>query len=122
MPIDYFSGPTQVTGTMNGRAVAGFGFHERTLPLSSPRQLVIVLRDSVLNLPPAAIRDSPLTPSQLADLVWEVMRSVQDRRYLAARSYIDETVGPALSPIADSHRSHLLQIADDLASQLSPFA
>jgi predicted secreted hydrolase len=122
MPIDYFSGPTGVTGMMNGQAVAGFGFHERTLPLSSPRQLVVVLRDSVLHLPAAAIRDSPLTPQQLADLVWETMRLVQDRRYLAARSYIDETVRLALSPIADSHRPHLLRIADDLAGQLSPFA
>ena len=43
MPIDYFSGPTRVEGTMGGQPVAGFGFHERTLPLSSPRQLVIVL-------------------------------------------------------------------------------
>ena len=122
MPIDYFSGPTGVTGMMNGQAVAGFGFHERTLPLSSPRQLVVVLRDSVLHLPAAAVRDSPLTPQQLADLVWETMRLVQDRRYLAARSYIDETVRPALSPIADSHRPHLLRITDDLAGQLSPFA
>jgi hypothetical protein len=43
-------------------------------PLSSPRQLVIVLRDSVLHLPATAVRDSPLTPQQLADLVWETMR------------------------------------------------
>ena len=122
MPIDYFSGPMRVMGTMSEQAVEGFGFHERTLPLSSPRQLVIVLRDSVLYLPAAAVQDSPLTPQQLADLVWETMYFVQDRRYLAARSYIDETVRPALTPIADSHRPHLLQITDDLASQLSPFA
>ena len=32
---------------MSGQPVAGFGFHERTLPLSSPRQLVVVLHDSV---------------------------------------------------------------------------
>ena len=122
MPIDYFSGPMHVTGMMGGQAVTGFGFHERTLPLSSARQLVIVLRDSVLHLPTAAVRDSPLTPQQLADVVWETMRFVQDRRYLAGKSYVDETVRPALTPIADSHRPHLLQIADDLASQLSPFA
>jgi hypothetical protein len=35
MPIDYFSGPMQVMGTMNGQAVEGFGFHERTLPRRS---------------------------------------------------------------------------------------
>jgi hypothetical protein len=76
----------------------------------------------VLYLPADAARDSPLTPRQLADLVWETMRVVEDRRYLAARAYIDETVRPALTPIADSHRLHLLQIADDLARQMSPFA
>jgi hypothetical protein len=107
---------------MNGQVVEGVGFHERTLPLSSQRQLVIVLRDSVLHLPAAAVRDSPLTPQQLSDLVWEMMRFVQEWRYFAARSYIEEAVRPALSPIADSHRPHLLQITDDLASQLSPFA
>ena len=102
---------------MNGQPVAGFGFNERTLPLSSRRQLVAVLRDSVLHLPAAAVRDSPLRPQQLADLVWETMRLVQDRRYLAAGSYIDETVRPALSPIADSHRPHLLQIRQSRASK-----
>ena len=50
------------------------------------------------------------------------MRFVEDRRYLAARSHIEETVRPALSRVADSHRPHLLQIADDLADRLSPFA
>src|SRR5512147_1112099 len=105
MPIDYFSGPMHVTGMMNGQAVAGFGFHERTLPLSSPRQLVVVLRDSVLHLPAAAVRDSPLTPQQLADLVWETMRLVQYRRYLAARScYGSPTISPACRPSPEPHR------------------
>jgi acetyl esterase/lipase len=65
--------------------------------------LVVVLRDSLLHLPAAAVRDSPLTPQQLVDRVWETMRFVENRRYLVARAYIDETVRPALTPIADSH-------------------
>jgi hypothetical protein len=36
MPIDYFSGPTRVEGTLNAQVVAGFGFHERTLPSGGP--------------------------------------------------------------------------------------
>jgi hypothetical protein len=107
---------------MTGQAVGGYGFHERTLPLSSPRQLVIVLRDSVLFLPPGAVADSPLTPPELADLVWETMRFVLDWRYFAARIHVNDRVRPALSAIADSHRPHLLQMADDLVRQLSPFA
>ena len=122
MPIDYFSGPTQVEGTMNGQPVAGFGFHERTLPLSSPRQLVVVLHDSVRNLPTEALSDSPLTAAQLADLVWETMRLVEDRHYISARNWVEETIRPALSRLADSHRAHLLLIADDLIRQMTPFA
>jgi hypothetical protein len=119
--------------------VAGFGLDDRTLPLdlglgvqpAAPDHAVAGERigiecghhaAAVLHLPAAAVRDNPLTPQQLADLVWETMHFVQEWRYLAARSYIDETVRPALSPIADSHRPHLVQITDDLASQLSPFA
>ena len=76
----------------------------------------------MLHLPPAAVTDSPLTPQQLADLVAETMRFVEDRHYLAARNYVEETVRPAFAPVAESHRPHLLQIADDLADRLSPFA
>ncbi len=122
MPIDYFSGPIQVTGTMNGAAVAGLGFHERTLPLSSPRQLVIVLRDSFLHLPDDAVADSPLTAPQLAALAEETMRFIDEGRLLAAQTHIRDTVRPALVPIADSHRPHLLQITDDLAVQAAAFA
>jgi hypothetical protein len=122
MPIDYFSGPMRVSGTMNGEAVAGLGFHERTLPLSSPRQLAIVLRDSLLHLPADAVADSPLTAPQLAALAEETMRLVEDGSFLAAQTHIEATVKPALVPIAESHRAHLSQIADDLLAQTAVFA
>jgi Predicted secreted hydrolase len=122
MPVDYFSGPTRVTGTMAGTAVTGFGFHERTQLLSSPRQLVIVLRDSLLHLPDDAVAASPLTQPQLGDLAWAVMDPVEHWRYLSAVRYIEQTVRPALIPIAPTHRPQLEQIAQDLVSRLSPFA
>jgi hypothetical protein len=107
---------------MNGGAVAGLGFHERTLPLSSPRQLAIVLRDSLLHLPDDAVADGPLTAAQLAALAEETLRLVVDGRFLAAQTYIEDTVRPALVPIAESYRSHLMQIADDLLGQMAVFA
>ncbi len=122
MPIDYFSGPTRVSGTMNGQAVSGFGFHERTLPLSSPRQLVLVLHDSILRLPEDALGESPLTHEQLTDLAGETMRLVAGGRYLAARTHIEGTVLPALAVLAEDQGPHLLRIAEDLARRLSPFA
>jgi hypothetical protein len=122
MPIDYFSGPTRVQGTISGQPVTGFGFHERTLPLSTPRQLVVVLYDSVRNLPPEALGDSPLTAAQLAELVWETMGLVEDHRYIEARNWVEETIRPALSPLADSQRTHLERIADDLIRRMTLFA
>lgn len=53
---------------MAGEAVTGYGFHERTLPLWKPWQLIIVLRDSLLHLPQDALLGSPLSARQLADL------------------------------------------------------
>jgi predicted secreted hydrolase len=122
MPIDYFSGPTRIEGTMRGRPVAGYGFHERTLPLSTPRQLVIALRDSLLRLPAAAVGDAPLLTRQLAEILDNTLRDVQARRCPAVRATIQGMVRPALLDIAESHRTHLLQIADDLVQQLTTFA
>jgi hypothetical protein len=107
----------------SGRPVAGFGFHERTLPLSTPRQLVIVLYDSVRNLPTEALDDGPLTAAQLADLVWETMRLAESRRHIEARNcWVEETVRPALARLADSHRPHVEQIVDDLIRRMTPSA
>jgi hypothetical protein len=122
MPIDYFSGPTRLRGTMNGQAVEGFGFHERTLPLSRPPQLIIVLRDSLLHLPAEALAESLLTSDQLADLAWQASTDIERGRYWRARSYLAESVRPALLPIAEANRGHLLRLLDDLIDQLSFFA
>lgn len=122
MPVDYFSGPTRLRGTMNGQTVEGFGFHERTLPLSRPRQLIVVLRDSLLHLPAEALVESPLSADRLADLAWQANTDIDRRLYLRARSYLVERVRPALMPIVETHRDHLLQILDDLVHQISFFS
>lgn len=121
LPVDYFSGPTLVKGTMAGMAVAGLGFHERTLPLQSSRELLVVLRDSLLHLPDDAVVASPLNQAQLADLAWAAVRFVDEWRYLSAARYVTETIRPALAPLAADYRPHLQQIADDLENRLSPF-
>lgn len=122
MPIDYFSGPTRVEGTLGDQAVSGFGFHERTLPFWRPRQLIIVLRDSLLHLPADAVASSPLTAEQLADLAWQARSPIDRLRYAQARRHLEERVRPALVPIAEPHRSHLDRIVDDLVDQISFFS
>jgi hypothetical protein len=122
MPIDYFSGPTRVEGTLNGQPVAGFGFHERTMPCWRPRQLIIVLRDSLLYLPAEAVASSPLTVEQLAALAWRVKPQIDRYRYHEAHRQLEERVRPALVPITEPHRSHLDRIVDDLVDQISFFS
>ena len=79
-PIDYVHGPARLKATMRGANVAGFGFHERTLPLSWARELIVVLRDSLLNLPAEALIDSRRTARQLADLAWRAAKDEILRR------------------------------------------
>jgi hypothetical protein len=122
MPVDYFSGPTRVEGTLNGQPVAGFGFHERTMPFWRPRQLIVVLRDSLLHLPAEAVAGSPLTARQLAALAWRAKPHIDHHRYREARRQLEERVRPALAPIAEPHRSHLDRIVDDLLDQISFFS
>lgn len=122
MPVDYFSGPTSLSGTMNGQSVAGFGFHERTLAFWKPRQLLVVLRDSLMHLPPDALANSPLSAEQLAARAWRAKPLIDRHRYLSARLHLNDKVRPTLAPIAISHRGHLVQILDDLVDQISFFS
>jgi hypothetical protein len=73
LPIEYWSGPTRVHGSMGGRFVQGFGFHERTFAFARDFELVDVLRGTLRHLPDDAFPPH-LTPGArgLADLVWEV--------------------------------------------------
>jgi hypothetical protein len=122
MPVDYFSGPTRVEGTLNGQPVTGFGFHERTMPFWRPRQLIVVLRDSLLYLPAEAVASSPLTAEQLAALAWRANPHINRHRYYKARRHLEQRVRPALLPITEPHRSHLDRIVDDLVDQISFFS
>lgn len=122
MPIDYFSGPTRVEGLLDDQAVSGLGFHERTMPFWRPRQLIIVLRDSLLYLPAEAVASSSLTAEQLADLAWQTNSPINRHRYGQARRLLEERVRPALIPISEPHRSHLDRIVDDLVDQISFFS
>lgn len=93
MPVDYFNGPTQLQGTMAGQPVRGYGFHERTLPLSRPRELLVVLRDSLLHLPPGDV-DPPSSPQHLADLAWQAKPLIDEDKRLPAASYVNSRVRP----------------------------
>ncbi len=114
-PIEYWSGPTRLAGTMQGRAVAGFGFHERTLAFVRDFELIDVLRDSVRHLPADILADA----ESVADLVWEIDAFLSHRDRDGARRHLATRVRPRLEHAADDRRTHLLRIADDLDAVLS---
>jgi len=117
-PIEYWSGPTRLAGTVAGRRVSGFGFHERTLPFVRDFELVDVLRATVRHLPPDALPADAPSPAALADLVWEIdaFLSHGDRR--GARAHLAERIRPALARADAARRDHLLTIAADLDAAL----
>jgi hypothetical protein len=116
LPIEYWNGPTQIRGTVDGQTVAGFGFHERTLAFSRDFELVEVLRQSLRQLPPEAAHGS--TPIALADLAWEIDAILSRRDHQAALRYLNGRVRPEIERLAQPHRDRLCKIADDTGEAL----
>jgi len=117
-PIEYWSGPTRLHGTMRGRVVTGLGFNERTLVFARDFELVDVLRASLRHLPPGAFPANGVAPPAAANVAWEIdaYLSHGDRR--GARRHLATTVRPMLEGLEVTHRTHLLGIAADLAAVL----
>ncbi|MGH7859000.1 MAG: lipocalin-like domain-containing protein, partial [Candidatus Binatia bacterium] len=118
LPIEYWSGPTRLSGTMNGLPVEGFGFHERTRVFSRDFELVEVLRDTLRHLPDDAAPPAASPPLRIANLAWEIDGYLGHGDYEGALRYLRERVRPELERLAPPHVEHLLTIADDLAEAL----
>jgi predicted secreted hydrolase len=118
LPIEYWSGPTRVHGRMGGRAVQGFGFHERTLVFARDFELVDVLRGTLRHLPDDAFPPTSPGARGLADLVWEVDAFLSHGGRAAARQHLRSRVRPWIEQLAEPHRSHVLQILADLEKTL----
>ena len=117
LPIEYWSGPTRLTGTLGGAAVTGFGFHERSHVFSRDFELVDVLRQTLRNLPAEACEDA-LPPHILANLAWELDGFLSHRDHQAAVHYMHTRLIPELDKLGDSHRDSVLDIADDTTHAL----
>jgi len=113
LPIEYWSGPTSVRGTLGGNAVTGFGFNERTLVFSRDFELVDVLRQTLRQLPPDVVKGGA-TPQSIANLAWELDGFLSHRDHQAAVRYLRDRVRPEFAKIADPHRDGVHAIADDV--------
>lgn len=116
-PIEYWSGPTRLTGTMNGKPVSGIGFHERTMAFCRDFELTDVLRQTIRHLPKSAF-EGEHDPSRLANLVWEVDGFLSHRDPAGALEHLRRRVRPRLANLHGQHRAHVLRIFEDLESTL----
>lgn len=118
LPVEYWNGPTQLHGTVGGRPVQGFGFHERTWVFARDFELVDVLRATVRHLPETAFPTGSPGPLRLADEVWELDAFLSHGGRAAARAHLARRLRPHLADLAEPHRAHVLQIAADLMQAL----
>jgi hypothetical protein len=117
LPIECWSGPTSLRGTLGGAAVTGFGFHERTVVYSRDFELVDVLRNTARHLPAEATGASLSAPS-LANVVWEIDTFLSHRDHQSAVRYLNAEVRPEIERLADPWRARLQRIADDTEDAL----
>ncbi|GIW40954.1 MAG: hypothetical protein KatS3mg076_1531 [Candidatus Binatia bacterium] len=118
LPIEYWSGPTRLRGSMEGRPVEGFGFYERTHVFARDFELVDVLRKSVRHLPESAVPRGALGPLEIANRVWEIDAFLSHGDRKGALRYLGEEVRPHLASVAEPYRGQLLTIARDLETVL----
>lgn len=117
-PIEYWSGPTRIAGTLGEQPLRGFGFHERTMVWTRDFELVDVLRATLRHLPADALPPHSPPPLTLADLVWEVDAFLSHGGRAAAREHLRTRVQPHLERLAAPHREHVLEICADLDAAL----
>lgn len=117
-PIEYWSGPTQVVGTLGEQSLTGFGFHERTLVFCRDFELVDALRATLRHLPPAALGPGSPAPLALADLAWELDAFLSHGGRAAARAFLHAHLRPHLTRLAEPARAHVLQLCADLDALL----
>lgn len=113
-PQRSWSGPTRVRGTLGGRAVTGFGFHERTHALSRDFEIAEVLRRSLARL---SAETAPGAPA-LADLAWEIDAMLGQGDHESAIAFLEAKVRPAIESLPEPHRSGLRAVAADAAAAM----
>lgn len=113
-PIEWWSGPVRLSGTLFGEKVEGLGFDERSAPRVRGFEIAQALRESAEHAP--SPRDRALR--LLAYRAWEVEALSLRGDSVAALRHLETKVVPLLSSIGDPVGPRLRQIATDLAEVL----
>jgi hypothetical protein len=115
LPIEYWTGPVRLQGTLWGRPVTGHGFDERSRPWVHDFELAQALRESVRHLEDVDTDAAWL----LGYRCWEVEALARRRDRRRARRHFRERVLPLLGALPPGARSRLAPLATDLQMLLA---
>ena len=114
-PIEWWTGPVRLTGTMFGQPIEGLGFDERSCPRIRGFEIAEALRTSAEN----AAGGDPEALRMLAYRAWEVEALALRGDPQAAAVHLAAKVAPLLGALpADAQRQRLEWLATDLAAVL----
>lgn len=114
LPIEYWTGPVKITGTLWGRPVSGLGFDERSRPWAKAWELAAALRLTVEHL---AGLDEELRWA-LSYRAWEIEAIALRNDPAGAVAHYRRRVAPLLAEVPEELRERVLPLAADLLAVL----
>ena len=115
LPIEYWTGPVRLRGTLGGRTVAGYGFDERSRPWVHDFELALALRESVRHLEDVDADTAWL----LAYRCWEVEALARRGDARAAGRHFRAHVPRLLAELPPPERARLAPLVRDLETVLA---
>ncbi len=114
LPIEYWTGPVQITGRVFDAPATGVGFDERSRPWIHGFEIAEAVRRTARHLPDL----EPETRQMLAYRAWETEAlALRDRE--AARAHVSRHLVPLVSGIPAAARERLESMLQDLVTVLS---
>lgn len=114
LPIEYWTGPVRITGTLWGRPVNGLGFDERSRPWIHGWELAAALRLTVEHV--AGLDED--TRWLLSYRAWEVEAIALRNDPAGAASHFQSRVAPLLAQLPAGVASRVTPLATDLLAVL----
>jgi hypothetical protein len=114
LPIEYWTGPVEITGTYGGAPVTGLGFDERAQPWCRDFEIARALRLSVENASGIELGQR----RRLAYHLWEAEALALRGDPPAAAAHLRSHVEPELAALDGSLRDRLQPMLDDLMAVL----
>lgn len=114
LPIEYWTGPVRISGTLWGRSVTGLGFDERSRPWCRAFEIAAALRLTVENLDDLDEDARWL----LAYRAWEVEAIALRNDPAGAAAYFRRRVAPLVGGLPAAVRPRVEPIATDLLQVL----